>query len=514
MQRRNKPLFFLTIAVVFTMAIPSNLMYGQSGAHPTGLVHVKKPVPNQYIVVLKDLEPRPNAAAIAATARSLSAQYSGELGYIYTSALHGFAVQMQEAEALALSKDPRVDYVHEDAMIIAHSTQFSAPWGLDRIDQRTGLNGAYNYARTGAGVHVYLVDSGIQANNPDFGGRVASIADFVNDGQNGNDCNGHGTFVAGILGGATYGVAKEVTIHSLRVLDCAGQTDVNRALAAVDWINANRILPAVVNMSFGVFPPQPYPAFDDAVRNSIASGITYVVSAGNDAVDASTASPADVAEAITVAATDSTDVRWAKSNFGPLVDLFAPGASIVSDFLGSTTQTNSETSFAAPHVTGAAALYLQLNPGASPATVRNAIVAASTKNVVGDPGAGSPNALLFVYFPPATVTIAGAEQHACTIQEEPTCRGLVFDSGWVSATVNGHTYTASYGHFSTPSSIASALAASMSADPTVTVSSSGPVISLVSRTFSCYTLSTDYNTSQPIVFNPSFSATATAPNCP
>jgi subtilisin family serine protease len=296
------------------------------------------------------------------------------------------------------------------------------------------------------------------------------------------------------------------------VLNCFGTGNVTFALAAIDWINANRILPAVVNMSFGSLS---YPPFDDAVRNSIANGITYVVSAGNDSQDASTKSPAEVAEAITVAATDSTDVRYAGSNFGPLVDLFAPGVSITSDFIGSTTQTNSNTSFAAPHVTGAAALYLELNPGASPATVRNAIVAASTKNVVVDAGPGSPNALLFVNFPAATVTIGGQEQYECIPNATTECGGgVIFDTGTVSVTVAGRTYSTSYGRLSTPNSIASALANAINSDPAVTASSSGAVITLVSRTFSCYSVSTSSSSSMPLRFDASFWGTISGPACP
>jgi hypothetical protein len=301
----------------------------------------------------------------------------------------------------------------------------------------------------------------------------------------------------------------------VRVLDCGGNGTDARTIAGVDWVTNNSVHPAVANMSLDSGSSY---TLDVAVRNSIASGVTYVVSAGNENTDVVYKSPANVMEAITVAASDQNDARVTDSNYGTLVDLFAPGANITSNAIGGSITNGSGTSAAAPFVAGTVAMYLQANPGASPATVGNAISAAATKNVITNPGAGSPNALLYANFPSATVTIAGQESYECRIQT-PTVEcggGLIFDSGFVTVTVNGHNYTTSYGQGSTRTSIASALAASIQSDPAVTAWSSGSVITVVSRAFSCFTIGTDYNTSQPSRFNPSFTATASTPGpgCP
>jgi subtilisin family serine protease len=388
---------------------------------------------------------------------------------------------------------------------------------LDRIDQHRLRNGMYNYIYTGAGVHVYVIDSGILPTHSDFGNRASIAADFVNDGHNGWDCNGHGTHVAGIVGGATYGVAKGVTLHGVRVLDCSGWAPNSRVIAGVDWVTGNKTFPAVANISWGADAD---PSLDTAVRNSIAQGITYVVSAGNNNFDAGFYSPGRVAEAITVAASSlvlgnaGQDVRADFSNFGPSVDIFAPGDNIESDWKDGSTAVLSGTSQASPHVAGVAALYLQTHPSATPAMVSNAITNAATKNVVQNPGAGTPNNFLYVTFPAATVTITGQEQHACKIESDTNeCIGIVFDSDTVSVTVNGRSYTTPYGKLSLAKNIASALAASINTDPDVSASVSGTVISILSR-FGCYTLSGSSTTSLPQYFDPSFSGTVSGPVCP
>jgi subtilisin family serine protease len=242
------------------------------------------------------------------------------------------------------------------------------------------------------------------------------VADFVGDGQNGNDCYGHGTHVAGTIGGSAFGIAKNALISAVRVLGCNGQGEFSWVIGGVDWVTANHAFPAVANMSLGgpIYDP-----LDTAVRNSIASGVVYSIAAGNESGDASNHSPARVGEAITVGATTAGDARASFSNFGAVLDLFAPGDSINSDWpnglpvpplsscylTSGNTATCSGTSMAAPHVAGVAALYLQLNPGADPFSVRQTIVGQATAGIVGDPGPGSPNLLLYSGFisgPPPT----------------------------------------------------------------------------------------------------------------
>jgi subtilisin family serine protease len=362
-------------------------------------------IPDQYVVVLKD---GVAASGVGPLADELARAHGGRRGFVYETALKGFSVRLPEAAAWALSNDPRVDYVIEDGEVSVSATQFNPPsWGLDRIDQRDlPLNQQYNYDFTGAGVHAYVIDSGIRPTHVDFGGRASIAADFVGDGQNGNDCNGHGTHVAGTLGGSSYGVAKGVSIHAVRVLGCGNTGATSTIIAGVNWVAGHRQNPAVVNMSLG---GPAYDPLDSAIRDSIATGLTFVIAAGNDSIDASNASPARVTDAITVGATDISDARAYFSNYGYVLDLFAPGVDITSAWWDSDTSqmTISGTSMAAPHVAGVAALYLQSNPGASPAAVSAAIVNNATDGRVYDPGPGSPNKLLYSLIPPPPVSNTG-----------------------------------------------------------------------------------------------------------
>jgi len=358
----------------------------------------QKAIANQYVVVLKDEVPGEQVASVAT---QLALARGGVPKHIYQHALKGFSVQLPEAAAIALSNNPRVDYVAEDGEVSANTTQTNPPsWGLDRIDQRDlPLNNAYNYDVMGTGVHAYVIDTGIRPTHQDFGGRASIAADFVGDGQNGNDCNGHGTHVAGTVGGTTFGVAKGVTIHAVRVLDCGGFGAFSTVIAGVDWVTANHLSPAVANMSLGGSASDP---LDTAVRHSIASGVTYAIAAGGSSSDASFFSPARVGEAITVAASDISDVMASSSNGGPIVDLFAPGVNITSAWITSDTASVvlSGTSMASPHVAGAAALYLQSNPSAPPASVNAAIVNnASLNKISGIFISGTPNRLLYSVFP-------------------------------------------------------------------------------------------------------------------
>lgn len=277
-------------------------------------------------------------------------------------------------------------------------TQHNPPsWGLDRIDQRQlPLDHEYHYGSIATLVTVYVVDSGIRKTHHEFGGRATDGPDFISSDGAGEDCFGHGTHIAGTIGGTNFGAAKGVRLVPVRVLDCSGSGPDDRLVAAVDWITAHAVRPAVVNMSLKA-DQYPYPALDDAVRRSIAAGITYVVAAGNDNKDACAVSPADVREAITVGAVDSADTRAGESNYGPCVDLFAPGVDIPSAGVAndSAIATMSGTSMATAHVTGAAALILNRNPTARPAEVERVLTSSATRGVVADAKPGSPDALVY-----------------------------------------------------------------------------------------------------------------------
>jgi subtilisin family serine protease len=362
-------------------------------------------IAGQYIVVFRD-----DVRDAPGLARQLVAAHGGTLRFTYQHALRGFAAALPDAAVAALQSNPNVERVAPDVLVHAAATQTRATWGLDRIDQRAlPLSKTYTYTETGAGVRVYILDSGIRFDHAEFasasGSRAVPGYDAMSDGRNGADCNGHGTHVAGTVGGTTYGVAKGVTLVSVRVLGCDGSGPNSGVAAGIDWITADVAArsqaarqPAVVNVS--LLDPAT-DILDIPVRNSIASGITFAVAAGNGGffggVNACDYSPARVPEAITVSATTSSDARASYANYGSCVDLFAPGSSISSADYNSRTRitVKSGTSMAAPHVAGAAALYLERNRAASAQDVAAAVLASATSGTVTNAGSGSPNRLVY-----------------------------------------------------------------------------------------------------------------------
>ncbi len=360
-------------------------------------------IQDRYIVVFND---RLASDEVDALSDQLSRAHGARRDFVYKHAIKGFAAVMNEARANAMLNNPNVEYIEEDGAVQADATQSSATWGLDRTDQRDlPLSGTYTYNADGTGVKAYIIDTGIKLGHVDYQNAAGATRrvtgyDAVTSGGNADDCNGHGSHVAGTVGGKTYGVAKNVTLVAVRVLDCNGSGTTTGVIAGIDWVTSDHLAGqrAVANMSLGGGASQ---ALDDAVNRSITDGVTMAVAAGNDtALNACNYSPARVAAAITVGSTTSTDARSSFSNIGTCVDIFAPGSSITSAWHTSTTATNtiSGTSMATPHVCGVAALYVQSATDFSPSATWTAINNASTLNKVTNAGTGSPNKLLYSLF--------------------------------------------------------------------------------------------------------------------
>jgi subtilisin family serine protease len=391
-----------TLAVAAAAAALTAAAATPALAAPTGQIRyagTAGAIGGSYLVVLKgDAVGAANSlaarAAVPDRAATLAHRYGGTVREVWSAALTGYSARMSDGQARRLAADPAVAYVEQDRVVTAQGTQTGATWGLDRIDQRSlPLNGSYTYPNTATNVRAYIIDTGIRITHSDFGGRASWGTNTVD--TNNTDCNGHGTHVAGTVGGATYGVAKGVRLIAVKVLNCSGSGSTSGVVSGVNWVTSNAVKPAVANMSLGGGAST---TLDNAVANSISSGVTYGIAGGNSNANACNYSPARVASAITVGATTSSDARASYSNYGSCLDIFAPGSSITSDWNSSDTGTNtiSGTSMATPHVVGAAALVLGANPGYTPAQVASYLTTNATTGKVTSAGSGSPNRLLFV----------------------------------------------------------------------------------------------------------------------
>ena len=388
----RKNVVALALAAMAVAACSETPTGTNSGTEPAVAAAAARPaVTGRFIVTLRD---RTSPAAVAR-------EHGVRPDFIYTHALTGFAGRIADAARQGLLRDSRVTRVEPDGIATIVTTEIGATWGLDRVDQRSStLNGTYNYTHTGTGVHAYIIDTGILFSHSEFGGRAVSGYDAV-DGGTADDCNGHGTHVSGTVGGATYGIAKSVQLVGVRVLDCNGSGTWSGVIAGIDWVTGNHVAPAVANMSLGGSANS---SVDNAVRNMIASGVATAIAAGNGnfvgiAQDACKSTPARVAEAMTIGATDKNDRKASWSNYGNCVDWFAPGVGITSAWNTSNIATNtiSGTSMATPHTTGVAALYLQANPSATPAQVRDALYANTTQHVVSSSKTANNNLLYTNY---------------------------------------------------------------------------------------------------------------------
>ncbi|MFC5215838.1 S8 family peptidase [Streptomyces coerulescens] len=396
-QLRSKNVRFTAIAGLATAALVGGLTALPAQAAPAEgkVLAAGSPtaVKDSYIVTL---DKSAGLKASSAAGKDLVEEYGGTVRKTFTKALNGYTATLSADEATRLAADPAVASVEQNQRVhLADTTQTNAPWGLDRIDQAAlPLSGTYTYPDTaGSGVTAYVIDTGVRITHQQISGRASYGYDAVDGDTTASDGNGHGTHVATTIAGSTYGVAKKAKIVAVRVLDNNGSGTTAGVIAGIDWVTDNHSGPSVANLSLGGGASS---TLDTAVRNSIAGGVTYAVAAGNSNANASSYSPARVTEAITVSATTSSDARASYSNYGSVLDIFAPGSSITAGWNTSDTATNtiSGTSMATPHVAGAAAVYLAGHTSATPAAVASALTGGATAGVVTSPGSGSPNRLL------------------------------------------------------------------------------------------------------------------------
>lgn len=341
---------------------------------------------DQYIVVLKSGQ----------DARAVAAAHSAAASHVYDAVLNGFSATLTPRQVAILRLSPAVDYIEQDTEVSLDATQnmdaAGDPWGIDRIDQRNlPLSRTFTWTATGTGVRAYVIDTGIQTSHPDFGGRASAVFDAFNDGRNGQDCNGHGTHVAGTIGGATWGIAKNSLLRAVRVLNCNGSGATSGIIAGMNFVRTNGIRPAVANMSLGGGFSS---SLNTAATNLANSGVFLAIAAGNSNANACNFSPASANGVMTVAASDRTDRKASFSNFGSCVEIYAPGVAIKSAWLNGGTNTISGTSMATPHVAGVAALW-KSNGDIATATLNQNIINSATTGVIQGNPSGTPNRLLF-----------------------------------------------------------------------------------------------------------------------